>query len=246
VRSGLEERFERDGRRRHHGVGRGVPVALLFALLFAHQAPAFWFKGGERQEPAAAESGPRRGEVIVATLTEEQATQFMQLAAARAQTDQQIQVLGDLRAEKRKEIASFEANLQRNFDVNATNAYHYDRANRVVYLLEAVPTAETNVTAAVAAAAADGGDAAPAGQAFRKTVWKELSQQEGDAFERILSAKQVAVTQLQSIELLLREKGLERRRAQELLQSRFGIDPALHYRYDRNSRTLYRSISTKE
>jgi hypothetical protein len=217
-------------------------VVLLAFMLGASSAHAFWFKGEEPSEPEAA-AGAGDGEVLVATLSEEQASQFLQLAAARIQTDRQITVLAELREEKLKEIASFESNLERNFSVNATNTYHYDRSTYTVYLLESAPAASTNA----AAGDAEGDVAEPTGgETLRKTVWKELSRQEGEAFERILSAKQIAATQLQSINLLLREKGLERRRTQEILKVRFGIDPTLHYRYDRDTRTLYRSNATSK
>lgn len=209
-------------------------VVLVIAVM--QPAPAGWFErstDSPNPGPGAASANERP----LRKLSPEEAPKFEKLVTSRDRLTRQVAVLREILTEKQQEIARFEANLARNFDVDPKQNYQYDQSSHALYLLSAV-TADTPAADdkppldAVVTNAVDN-------TTFTRALHRQMSAQEAGAFGRVVSAKKLTQTQQKVVELLLREKMLERQKANRALTEHYGIDAKKNYRYDRESRTVF-------
>lgn len=183
-----------------------------FALFSAGSpASAGWF--GKK------EGAPEAGDAKERVLSEERGAAFVALVSQKRVIDEDRFVIERLLNEKRRELATFNDTLRDRYGIDPAAQYAFDASENRIYLLSK-PSEE----------APEGG----------RTLHREITPEQGKDFVRHVSAKSITASQIRALALLAREKQLERASANEALKGQFGIDPEVDYRYDPQTRTIYR------
>jgi len=155
---------------------------------------------------------------------------FLQLAASRQRTREELTVLARLLSEKQMETQRFESDLEKEFAVRANGNYHYSEESAVVYELI------LNTT--------DGEDAgATNSPTFTRREHRRLDDEgKRRRFLSLVSAKQLASEGERVLGLLQKEKRIELAGLQEALQEQFSVAPEKSYEYDRAERQIYELV----
>ncbi len=229
-----------------------VAVASLFGAV--NSDAAFWNKKGDRSEaeeptievvsvpdtvspgiaaPAATPSAApqRRAHFLVKDSETEKG--LMQLAESRRQREEEIRVILRLYEEKQGELARMNGRLTEKFGISAEENYQYDNETKSLYKLTPKEGAED---------LAQNGQTAPE-DLFDKKLHMSLELEDMEVtFVRLVSAKKITASELQVLQLLLKEKNMELAKIHASLKERFSILPEKHYEYDADAHTLFEIV----
>ncbi len=176
-------------------------------------ASAGWFgKDGSKEESS---------ETKVRVLSEERGQTFVSLVSQKRVIEDDLRVIARLLKEKQRELKTFNETLETRFGIDPASQYTFDATEFRIYLLPPPPE--------------KAGEPTP-----ERTLHREISKEDGKLFVRHVSAKSITASQIRALSLLVREKRMEQNSANEALKGQFGIDPALDYRYEPKTRTIYR------
>jgi hypothetical protein len=158
---------------------------------------------------------------------------LVQLAESRRLREEELRVLARLHAEKRGELARMNEQLLERFGIASDETYQYDAEAKTLYKLTAKPDME---------ALAAGGVTDPE-ELFEKSRHRIFAQREQElGFVRLVSAKKITGSELQVIQLLVKEKNMELEKVLGSLKDRFSISPDKHYEYDAEAQTLFEVV----
>ena len=229
-----------------------LAVAAIYSAV--NSEAAFWNKKTEEPEPAGegvevvsvprvaspeavapapgvAATPRRRAHFLVKDPETERS--LMQLAESRREREEEIRVILRLYQEKQGELARMNGRLAEKFQISADENYQYDNETKSLYKLTPKEGAQ-DLAAAGGAAAED---------LFDRKLHLSLEPEDMEVtFVRLVSAKKITASELQVLQLLLKEKNMELAKIHSSLKERFSVSPEKHYEYDAEAHTLFEIV----
>lgn len=181
-------------------------------------------------EGAPAEAG-RRPHYRLEGPEAEQA--LVQLAESRRLREEELRVLARLYVEKQEELKRMNQQLQQRFGIAPDENYQYDAEERTLHKLTAKPDMEE---------LARNGATDPEALFVKSSHHTFEGRDDELVFVRLVTAKKITGSQLQVIQLLVKEKNMELSKVLGLLKDQFSISPDKHYEYDAEAQTLFEVV----
>jgi hypothetical protein len=177
-------------------------------------------------------TGSRRAHI---SIPDDQTEQILvQLAESRQLREEEIRVLGRLHVEKEGELERMNQRLMDGYGIAADQNYQYDQETRTLFKLELKEGVDPDGPVP---------EGATAGDLFDKIGPVTLATPDAESeFLRLVSAKKITASELQVVELLLKEKNMELQKVYSSLKERFAISPKKHYEYDPEAHTLFEVV----
>lgn len=168
---------------------------------------------------------------------------FVRLVRGKNGVLEDVAALDRLTKEKHVEIAEYVKGLLEEFSIQPDRQYHYDRRTMTIYDL--FPTS-TNVTAEQEAQAKVTPGVGATIPSPRKVHMVLPDKNKAADFVRLMSSKRLAAQQVEILDTLLREKGMELAAYDGMLLEKFSISRDRKYQYDSQSKTLFELIPVPE
>jgi len=209
-----------------------VPVRTEPTQIHSYNKPVPFSAPRPEAFAATPVSGTRRAHI---SIPDDQTEQILvRLAESRQLREEEIRVLSRLNVEKQGELDRMNLRLLDGYGIAADQNYQYDQDSRTLFKLELKEGVDPDGPVPEGATAAD---------LFDKVGPMTLATPEAEAeFLRLVSAKKITASELQVVDLLLKEKNMELQKVYSSLKERFAISPKKHYEYDPEAQTLFEVV----
>jgi len=191
---------------------QSMVIVLAGVLLVSTSTLAFW-PFSKKKTDAAKEDVRRRYHLLVPDKTAER--QLLELFAKKRLIMQQIQVLEQLKEEKRRELQEFNRKLLREFSMEPSGRYEFDPADQTIYVLS--------------------GDE-------RKLHLRITNDQQLLRFSGLYTGQRLVADEIRVFQLVQQEKASETAELDRQLEDQFSIQSDRNYQYEFKTMRLYEVV----
>jgi hypothetical protein len=206
-----------------------LTTAVLF-IPFTLQAGIF---GWLNKKDSGESSGAPESNVVKRlhlTLSDQSVEkELLQLTAAKRILLDERRVLAMLLEEKRRSVATFEGEFEKNYGMKRDRNYRYDAQSMTIYELSEKSISITNTQAVTSG---------------ERVVKKIGSESDSRKFASLAAAKQVTHEDIIVLTRLIREKMTALARVESILKEKFSLSRDRDYWYDGKAMRLYELVNS--